>query len=318
MTAYIIDSDGGVDDALALGLAARHLGDRLRGVIAVHGNVGLRQAADNLATTLAVLGRGEVPLVLGAARPLARDPVHAKQVHGADGLGDITGKDRIGDGVPFACTSAAPAYPSVEQALAQWAAGPERVTFICIGPLTNMATILRDRLIDPARIERIVVMGGAIEHGNVTPYAEFNAYCDPDAAAIVFGSGAAVDIVPLEPCRQFVLTRQRLSDLSQPGNRLLPAFLWAIHQAYMDFYRTNRQIDGCLPHDSIAVGCAVRPGTFRLSPVRVSVETADAEQLGRTRFEFVEHSNLRVCVDLDVAAFEAFLVSTVWGRPAEH
>ncbi|MDJ0896047.1 MAG: nucleoside hydrolase [Alphaproteobacteria bacterium] len=315
MTAYIIDSDGGVDDALALCLAAKHLGERLRGVIAVHGNVGLRQAADNLATTLAVLGRGEIPIVLGAERPLARDPVHAKQVHGADGLGDITGKDRIGDDLPFTCTPARPAYPSVEQALAHWADGPEPLTFICIGPLTNMAMILRDRLLDPAQIARIVVMGGAIERGNITPYAEFNAYCDPDAAAIVFASGLAVDIVPLEPCRKYVLTRDQLDDLTSRTNGLLPAFLWEIHQAYIDFYRTNRQIDGCLPHDSIAVGCAVRPEIFRFRHVRVSVETSDADQLGRTRFEFVERSNVRVCVDLDVAEFEAFLVSTVWGGP---
>ncbi len=315
MTAYIIDSDGGVDDALALCLAAKHLGERLRGVIAVHGNVGLRQAADNLATTLAVLGRGEIPIVLGAERPLARDPVHAKQVHGADGLGDITGKDRIGDDLPFTCTPARPAYPSVEQALAHWADGPEPLTFICIGPLTNMAMILRDRLLDPAQIARIVVMGGAIERGNITPYAEFNAYCDPDAASIVFTSGAAVDIVPLEPCRKYVLTRGQLDDLTSRTNGLLPAFLWEIHQAYIDFYRTNRQIDGCLPHDSVAVGCAVRPEIFRFRHVRVSVETSDADQLGRTRFEFVERSNVRVCVDLDVAEFEAFLVSTVWGGP---
>ncbi len=313
MTAYIIDSDGGVDDALALCLAAKHLGDRLRGVIAVHGNVGLHQAADNLATTLAVLGRGEIPIVLGAKRPLTRDPIHAKQVHGADGLGDITGKHRIGDDLPFACTPARPAFPSVEQALAHWTAGPERVTFICIGPLTNMAVILRDRLVDPARIERIVVMGGAVERGNITPFAEFNAYCDPDAAAIVFASGAAVDVVPLEPCRKYVLTRGLLDDLLQRNDGLLPAFLWEIHQAYMDFYQANRQIAGCLPHDSVAVACAVKPERFQFRHARASVETADPDRLGMTRFEFVERSNLRVCLDFDPAEFEELLISTVWG-----
>ena len=173
---FWIDTDTASDDAVALIMALRHPAVRVHGISVVAGNVALAKAARN-ALYVAELCQSTVPVYAGAARPLLRETAHAEWFHGSDGLGDR--------GFPPPARSL-DATPAVE-ALVAAARQTPGLTLVTLGPLTNIAQAIRK---DPAfapRIARLVIMGGAAcTEGNVTPAAEFNIWCDPEAADIVF------------------------------------------------------------------------------------------------------------------------------------
>ena len=191
MRRMIIDCDPGHDDAIALVLAHRHA--EVVGITTVSGNVPLASTTANALLVTAVIG-ADTPVHAGAARPLVAEPHHAPHVHGESGLGGVT---RIAhertvasdDGVGFLLDAAAPDT---------W--------IVALGPLTNVALAIRR---DPTWVERIAgisLMGGSADVGNVTPVAEFNIYADPEAADVVFRSGAPVTMCGLNLTHQIMTT----------------------------------------------------------------------------------------------------------------
>ncbi|MEO5806301.1 nucleoside hydrolase [Devosia sp.] len=189
----ILDSDGGVDDAQAL-LMLIAGGRTPFAVTTVFGNVGLDAATRNLLTVLAVAGAG-VPVHRGADRPLTQPIIDAKYVHGEDGLG---GAPRPGS-IPAPASNDAIGF--LRQTFREAAAGGEKIDFLMIGPLTNLALALR---LEPGIVDGIgtlTIMGGTVYgRGNTTPAAEFNIYADPEAASIVFNASLEIVLVPWEPC----------------------------------------------------------------------------------------------------------------------
>lgn len=184
----ILDVDTGVDDACALLLAALHPDLDLRAVTCVGGNAPLGDVVRNTLSVLATAGRVDVPVAAGADRPLLADPVDARHVHGADGLGDL--------GWPPAEHPPVPVHAVEllrEQLLAARESG-ERVTVIPLAPMTNIALLLRTYPAVAEGIARIVFMGGAAASGNATASAEFNIFHDPEAAAIVMDACADLAI----------------------------------------------------------------------------------------------------------------------------
>ncbi|WP_341862150.1 nucleoside hydrolase [Gymnodinialimonas sp. 57CJ19] len=190
----ILDTDGGVDDAQALLmlLAAGHGPDM---ILTVFGNVDLQTATGNILSVLAVAGRGDIPVHMGADRPLVQPFTHAKEIHGDDGLG----------GAPRPATIPEPASTDAVGVLIDTlraaARAGDKVDLLLIGPLTNLGLALRTAPDCAAGIGQVTIMGGTLHgRGNVTPAAEFNIFSDPEAAAIVFAAEIETVLVPWEVC----------------------------------------------------------------------------------------------------------------------
>lgn len=190
----ILDTDGGVDDAQALLMliAAGRTPDL---ITTVFGNVDLTAATRNILSVLAVAGKPQVPVYIGADRPLAQPAIDATNIHGADGLG----------GAPRPATIPNPAGRDgvgvLVATLQEAAEKGEKVELLMIGPLTNLALAVRQAPECVAGIGQLTIMGGTLNgRGNITPAAEFNVFSDPEAAAIVFGADIDITMVPWETC----------------------------------------------------------------------------------------------------------------------
>jgi inosine-uridine nucleoside N-ribohydrolase len=248
MPPVLIDTDPGIDDALALLLAWGSPELSVQAIATVAGNVPLDTATANLLRLVAL--RRPVPtprMAVGAAQPLVRQLMTAVRYHGADGLGDLA--------------DWAPVVPSVlERAtdlIREVGRRPGRSVLIALGPLTNLAEVLaldREAL---GRFERVVIMGGAVDvPGNVTPSAEFNFHVDPDAVARVLASGARLDLVPLDATRQAVVERAALLSAlaASPGPLADKVAAFTERGFRIDTGRGER---GMILHDPLAVGVAV-------------------------------------------------------------
>ncbi len=238
-TPVIIDTDPGLDDAIAILLALAMPEIAVRGITTVAGNIGLTLTTRNAAGLLALAGRDEIPVVPGAAMPLSPGADQASHIHGDDGLGGVA--------LP------APLRPPLAEFAPDWmarsiAAEPEGMTLLTLGPLTNVATLLR-RHPDAARgIRRIVAMGGAVrEPGNVGSRSEFNFAFDPQAAHEVLGAGIDFTLIPLDVTRRVRATPGWTGSLAASGGAAARATA-AFVDAYLDGTRESRPLhDPCVP-----------------------------------------------------------------------
>ena len=288
LTPTVLDTDPGIDDALALLLAWGSPELDVLALTVVAGNAPLADTARNAARLVAVRRPARLPhIALGAAAPLRRALVTATPGdHGVDGLGDAP------DWPPVASPPASPSAAETLVALAR--AHAERLTLIALGPLTNLALALRLDADALRRIGRVVMMGGAVDvRGNVTPDAKFNAYVDPDAAREVLAAGLQVDLVPLDATRQTTIKRDQLHAAlaSRPGP--LAARIEA-------FTEQSFRLWGYMHlHDPWAVGLAVDASLARWQPARIAVGEG-----GQTR-RAAGAPNCRVAQVIDAERFLA-------------
>lgn len=295
----LIDTDPGIDDALALLMALGSERLAVEGVTVVAGNCPLETCAANAAAVVGLAGT-EVPISLGADRPLLRAPVTAQEVHGRDGLG---GASLLRPSRPAARRRAVDAL--IEGLLN----GPPEATLIAIGPLTNLALALRvePRIAQAAR--RVVVMGGAVRvPGNQTPAAEFNAFVDPHAAAVVLGAGWPLTLVPLDVTHQVWLTADRVAALRRAGDGSpVTNFVGEAVASILD-----REPRGFAMHDPLALAVAIAPDVVGTEPAEVSVELCDPERLGQTSAVFRDDGPVLVATSVDaeraLALFEGCLL----------
>jgi len=188
----IIDTDTASDDAVAIIMAVQYPGVQVEALTVVSGNVNLQQASKNARYTLELCG-AEVPVYDGCDRPLLREPAPADWFHGADGMGEMN--------YPTPKTQAQSAH-AVDELIRRFRDCPGQITLVTLGPLTNLATALQREPKLAEWVKRCVVMGGAAcTVGNVTPAAEYNIWCDPEAAHIVFHSGISITMVGWELSR---------------------------------------------------------------------------------------------------------------------
>ena len=215
----IVDVDTGVDDACALLLAALHPDVELRAVTCVSGNASVDDVVRNTLKVLDVAGRPDVPIARGAARPLLEPAGDARHVHGDDGMADLgwPSSDRHSDGRH--------AVELLRDLLSQAASGgpADRITLVPLGPLTNIALLLRTYPEVAAGLREIVFMGGAAQAGNVTASAEFNVWHDPEAAAILLESAAELDVpvvmYGLDVFYDVRVSREQAAELMAVGGR---------------------------------------------------------------------------------------------------
>jgi len=299
----VIDTDGGIDDALALLLALAWPEARVEAITTVHGNVPVEIATRNVSEVLHIAGR-QASLVSGCPAPLLVSPVFAADVHGHDGLG---GWIRTGPSYDLSRdrSNGASASEKIVSLARQF---PGEITLVTIGPLTNAALALRE---DPAgfgSLRRIVTMGGAVwERGNVTATAEFNFFADPDAAREIVHSGVPLTLVSLDVTHKVVFTRERLELVLGSRSDLRARFLRCICDRMFSFYRPRLGRDLFFLHDPLAVGVALDRSLVETQPMNVDIETKGELTRGMVvaeRRPWVQAAaNVDVCVSVDAERF---------------
>lgn len=267
-TKIIFDTDPGIDDCMALFLALRSPELDVVGVTTVFGNTPTEQCARNAQRALHLAGRGDIPVCLGAQRPLARAPLPARAiVHGTDGLGDafLNAPPLPGELHPLSA-----AEFIVQQARSQ----PGALTLIAVGALTNVALALHLEPRLPTLIQRVVIMGGAaLCPGNITPVAEANLYHDPEAAALVFSAGWPLTMIGLDVTLKTIMSPEYIAALNQPPNPF-GDFITRTTPHYAAFYAEDSPTLGGLPtHDPSAVAYVIDPALFGVERLPVYVET---------------------------------------------
>lgn len=268
----IIDTDPGVDDALALLLAMRSPELKIEGITAVAGNVPLTLTLPNALRMVAIAGRDDIPVAAGASSPLLRRLVTATYVHGENGLGGAVFPE------PKRKPVAEPAAEFIRQIVRKY---PGEVALLTIGPLTNIAAALSLDA-ELARVVRVLVMmGGSLSGGNITPAAEFNIYVDPEAARIVFQSGIPITMVGLDVTRKTSLTDEHVRVLEAAQNPVSQAAA-TIARNTLNRNRERGFLAGPNMHDSLAVAGFIDPSILQFQDYYVDVETAGELTAGET------------------------------------
>ena len=256
----ILDVDTGVDDALALLLAAKSPVLNLLGVTCVMGNVEIDKVVHNTLRVLALAGAGDVPVARGMGKPLVEKEYNAKGVHADDGLGGIPLPDPANEPVP---------EHAVEFLRRNLMLSPKPITLIPLAPLTNIAVLLAQHPEVKEKIKQLIIMGGAFDIGNASAVAEFNIRQDPEAADIVFRSGLPIVMYGLEVFRQVKFTREEATELTSTG-QATAKFAGQILLFMMDNFGREEASIG----DAGAVASAIAPGglTTETHPVRVELD----------------------------------------------
>ena len=302
----VLDVDPGTDDALAMLMAFNTPGLLIEGVTTVGGNATLRDTTRNALRVLEYVGaevksdvggRG-IPVSRGAGRPIRGSYHYGYYYHGPAGLG-----------VRLPSPRSAP-YPvrAAELIVELAESGREPLTVIALGPLTNVARALRASPRLAGRLERIVVMGAAVESpGNVTAHAEFNTYNDPTAAAEVFESGAPVTLVPLDVCGKATLGRADMPWVT--GTSKASVLARRVLSNWFDGHPDRERYDLC---DPLAVAAALRPDLFDFSRASVAVETEDSDRYGKTTASY-GRGVVDIALDVDSDGAKRLMVDLLGG-----
>ncbi len=286
-----LDVDPGHDDAIALLVACFHPGIRgVVGVSTVHGNQSLEKVTINARRVLWAVGRGDIPVVRGADRPLARPPWPCPEIHGDSGLDTASGLVLPDPATELANRDGEDPADAIIRLIRAHVAGAgagERVTIVATACLTNVALVL-SKLGEEASsiIDRVVLMGGAIGLGNISSSAEFNILIDPEAASQVMAQTAVpVVMVPLEVTHTVLVTPAVAGEIDRRCRDVNPGFArWVgeILQFFSSTYKEVFNFEHPPLHDPCAVVMAVAPSLFSARAMNVEVETQSPLTLGRT------------------------------------
>jgi purine nucleosidase len=275
--------------------------------------VPLALTQENARKVVELAGRRDLPVHAGAERPLVREPVTAEYVHGATGL---DGADLPPPSVPLSPVHAVDAIIDLLHARA-----PDTVTLCPLGPLTNIALALLKAPDIVGRIREIVLMGGAMGEGNITPAAEFNIYVDPHAAKVVFEAGLPIVMHGLEVTHQALVTPARLAAIAAIGTPLSAAVA-ALLTFYNTYDQTRRGRPGAPLHDPCTIAYLLRPDLFTGRDCHVAIETIGEHTLGRTVVDWSRRTprpaNAKVIHHLDADGFFALLTERLGRLPVSR
>ena len=301
MTAIIIDCDPGHDDAIAILLALASPEVNLLGITTVSGNQTLAKTTANAIRVLDHLERDDISVAAGADRPLVRSRHTAAEVHGETGL----------DGPDLPPPARAPLQQhAIEWMAATLAESTKPITLVPVGPLTNIALFLATYPNLTCKIDRIVLMGGAIGEGNVTPAAEFNIWADPEAAHRVFRSGLDITMVGLDVTHQALMTQAHVKQLKGKAGKLV-ADLYGFFSKY---HANHYGWDGSPIHDAVALAHVIDPNILQTAPRGVSVDTGPELSRGRTHVDLRGdrwEANAHVAIGINADRFLALLIERI-------
>ena len=309
----IIDCDPGIDDSLAIMLALTSPEIEVLGITIVCGNSPVEMGFENAKKILKQMNRLDVPVYMGEPRPLKRDYVNALDTHGADGLGE----------------SFLPEVPGYQQEISavdflSKALIKEKVSVIALGPMTNLARLIQKAPAAFEQIEELVSMGGSFKsHGNCSPVAEYNYWCDPDAAALVYDTlhqnGKMIHMIGLDVTRKIVLTPTILEYICRLDKET-GEFIRKITKFYFDFHWEWEHIIGCVINDPLAVAYFLNPDICQGFDSYVQIETGGIT-LGQSVVDsmnfYRKTPNAKVLTEVDVYAFFQLFLSRILGLEPE-
>ena len=307
----VFDTDPGmgfpwadVDDNLALLFALAQESLRVDLVSIVCGNVTAEDGVRSASHTLSLAGR-KVPVGIGARSPLVRPYRSGRSILADMGKGRGARLSYAGDfkdgekalDVPWA-------FPMQVQLLENT---PSKVTFVCVGPLTNMAWLLQQRPDLAGRIETIVIMGGALNvRGNVSPFAEFNTWVDPEAARIVFDSSVEKVLAPLDVTTTVALSMEEMRSAFDPPNDFANYLLRAT-EGWVEAMNVLSGRSIFNPHDPIALAWLVKPELFETTRMQILVEERTGRMIGREG----QSGNTRVCLRVEESGFKKVFLDSL-------
>jgi inosine-uridine nucleoside N-ribohydrolase len=305
MKRILIDCDPGHDDMMAIMLADASPGLELLGVTTVAGNQTGEKTYLNALRTLTLIGRNDIPVARGADKPLFRELTVAPEIHGVSGL----------DGADLP----EPGFQGLEQHAVDFLIqtimeSGTPVTLVPTGPLTNIAlALIKDPRIT-TKLERIVLMGGAVFDSNITPAAEFNIYVDPEAAKVVFGSGVPITMVGLDVTNKALFgfdNIEGLAELNGKVSSVVAPLLKFFAQANKDIFGFN----GAPLHDALAVAHLIEPEVITTRNLNVEIETDGELTRGRTVADVYgitgKPANCDVALDVDNELFKDLLMRAI-------
>jgi purine nucleosidase len=309
----ILDVDTGIDDALAVMLAVKRPGIALEAVTTVYGNIDVTAATRNTLQILEVAGAPDIPVAVGAARALTRPFMRkASHIHGPNGIGEVV----------LPPPSRVPVAEAAADLIIRLAReNPGAITLVPVGPMTNVALALMKAPETARLLDRIVLMGGSLNHPGVpgipSPMADANFFNDPEAARIVFQSGARVTMVGMDVTMKTLFTGAMMDDLAARGDAGTRAVVQASRYYLAAYQAQYPDITGCALHDPLAVAVAEEPGLVTTERMQCDVEcageitrgqvVADRRRTGKTV------PNVDVCIDVDVPRFMDLFLTTLAG-----
>lgn len=299
----IIDTDPGIDDALAFLLALASPELVVDGIVTIHGNASTAQVTTNALSILELAKRNDIPVYRGCELPLVQPSMLSPETHGNSGLGYAQ--------LP-APQSQVRAQHGSDFIIEHIMSHPGEITLVCIGPLTNVALAIRKEPRIVQAVKEVFIMGGAIKHqGNTTPLAEYNTYVDPHAAHIVFHSGMPMILTPLDVTYQCIFTTDDLSRL-QKIDSPITKFIADSTRFYMEFHDEYQKIDGCVINDPMTLALTYMPEICDYENLYVDVDISSGVGLGNTFADFYNYDkkspNMKVALGVRPRMFmELFL-----------
>jgi purine nucleosidase len=268
----IIDTDPGVDDALAFLLALASPEIQLEALTTTQGNVTVDKATRNALAVLELCHASHIPVAKGSEYPLVQPLRASVHVHGESGIGNSHLPEPNARTVP---------QHAVDYLIDRVLAEPGEISIFPIGPLTNIAMAIRKEPRFAKAVKELVIMGGAIlEHGNTTPLAEFNIYVDPHAAHIVFHSGTPITLIPLDVTHKCMLLQphvDRLTQIPSPISR----FIRDAIEVYLKFSFELGYVGSAL-HDPLTLATIIAPELLTLKEFHVDVDISTSISMGKT------------------------------------
>jgi inosine-uridine nucleoside N-ribohydrolase len=329
MKRVIIDTDPGIDDAAAILLALASPELYVEAITTVYGNGPVDVCTGNALRILHAAGRADIPVYQGVGKPLLRhpNPGWASQVHGADALGNTN----------FPLPPTPPTVPPYEggtvggspgrhaalEIIDRVMASPGQVSLLALGRLTNLALALTLEPRLAVSVAQIILMGGAVRvPGNVSPVASANLYEDPEAASLVYASGAPLVQVGLDVCDRVTVSQEQLHRIGQT-NTAPARLLIEATPCLQSYYRSRGLLadaEGVRYNDVPAVAFAIDPSLFGARDLYVAIETHSPLARGQTVADLRNTTghppNARVCLEVDAARLAALFTQRLAGyRP---
>ncbi len=298
----LMDVDTGIDDAIALIVALQSDKLDIKGITAVAGNQTLDKTLKNTLDVVSFAGRKDIPVARGAEKPLIRDQIIAREVHGQTGLGSAVLPPS--DITPCRLDAISLMRKILDES-------DKKVTLVPTGPLTDVALLLLAYPDVKEKIEKIVMMGGGAFQGNSTPSAEFNIWVDPEAASVVFSSGLPIVLCGLDVTMKAYVTKEDIEKIKATGTKA-GLFCADAFSRYYDWYIATGRLPGCAVHDAVTIAYLIEPEIISAKPAAVKVDIDGKYTYGCTACDFRPDrdknlDNALVCLDIDREAFVELL-----------
>ncbi len=301
-TPVVIDCDPGIDDAVALALAARSPELDIRAVTTTYGNAALPVTTRNAVAVLTLFDRPDIHVAPGADRPLERPLADSLTTHGPSGVG-------------YAPVDTPAACDSNPLALLDVLAGTsDRITLVTMGPLTNLAHALgRDASLVRQKVVRHIGMFGTIEErGSADHLADFNAWSDPEAAAAVLSSSLATEMVGLDVTRRMMLAPVEVERIENAANEEV-AWLGSALRYHVETHRRTRDIEGCIVNDTVPIAEVIDPGLLGFRVMRIGVDLDESDRRGHTVVR-PDGSPTAVALEVAISRIRSLLVRVFGDR----